>query len=217
MYLYDSTTRIDIAKIRTTSDSNSDTTGALASALIASATTRVRRLHDMTQSDMQAIRSCMYSYMNACMYVHLQHHAYEDHGSYKQAVFIQVSTSGRRGHALRPRNTVLLRRFLTSTSTGSTPTTSTRALDFVKLRHDSTRCKLRPLHDQRIPTMPCSPMTPRTRPSHLVSHVEPSGPIEQAVRAHVDHGPRQPRPERLHRAHVDHGPSGSAELRPRRP
>ena len=33
----------------------------------------------------------MYSYMNACMYVHLQHHAYEDHGSYKQAIFIQVS------------------------------------------------------------------------------------------------------------------------------
>ena len=91
MYLYDSTTRIDIAKIRTTSDSNSDMTGASASMLIASATTRVRCLHDMTQSDMQAIRSCMYSYMNACMYVHLQHHAYEDHGSYKQAVFIQVS------------------------------------------------------------------------------------------------------------------------------
>ena len=91
MYLYDSTTRIDIAKIRTTSDSNLDTTGASASVLIASATTRVRRLHDMTQSDMQAIRSCMYSYMNACMYVHLQHHVYEDHGSYKQAVFIQVS------------------------------------------------------------------------------------------------------------------------------
>ena len=77
--------------IQTTSNSNLDTTGALASALIASATTRVRRLHDMTQSDMQAIRSCMYSYMNACMYVHLQHHVYEDHGSYKQAVFIQVS------------------------------------------------------------------------------------------------------------------------------
>ena len=115
-------------------DSNSDTTGASASALIASATTRVRRLHDMTQSGMQAIRSCMYSYMNACMYVHLQHHAYEDHGSNKQAVLIQVSSSRRRGHALRPRNTVLLRRFLTSTSTGSTPTTSTRALDFVKLR-----------------------------------------------------------------------------------
>ena len=43
--------------IRTTSDSNSDTTGASASALIASATTRVRHLHDMTQSGMQAIRS----------------------------------------------------------------------------------------------------------------------------------------------------------------
>ena len=84
----------------------------------------------------------MYSYMNACMHVHLQHHAYEDHGSYKQAVFIQVSTSGRRGHALRPRNTVLLRCFLTSTPTGLTPTTSTRALDFVKLRHDSARCEL---------------------------------------------------------------------------
>ena len=41
MYLYDSTTWIDIAKIQTTSDSNSDTTGVLASALIASATTRV--------------------------------------------------------------------------------------------------------------------------------------------------------------------------------
>ena len=41
MYLYDSTTRIDIAKIQTTSDSNSDTTGASASAQIAYATTRV--------------------------------------------------------------------------------------------------------------------------------------------------------------------------------
>jgi len=55
-------------------------------------------------------------------------------------LYPSLSTSGRRGHALRPRNTVLLRRFLTSTSTGSTPTTSTRALDFVKLRHDSARC-----------------------------------------------------------------------------
>ena len=79
-------------KIQTMSNYNSDTTGALASTLIASATTRVRCLHNMTQSDMQAIRSCMYSYMNACMYVHLQHHVYEDHGSYKQAVFIQVSS-----------------------------------------------------------------------------------------------------------------------------
>ena len=170
MYLYDSTTRIDITKIRTTFDSNSDTTGVSTSALIASATTRVRRLHDMTQSDMQAIRSCMYSYMNTCMYVHLQHHAYEDHGSYKQAIFIQVSTSGRRGHVLRPRNRVLLRCFLTSTSTGSMPTTSTRALDFIKLCHDSARCELRPLHGQHVLTMPCSPMTPPTRPSHQASH-----------------------------------------------
>ena len=46
-------------------DSNLDTMGASASTLIASATTRLRCLHDMTQSDMQAIKSCMYS----CMYV----------------------------------------------------------------------------------------------------------------------------------------------------
>ena len=110
------------------------------------------------------------------MYVHLQHHAYEDHGSYKQAVFIQVSTSGRRGHALRPRNRVLLRRFLTSTSTGSTPTTSTRALDFVKLRHDSARCR--------------APTTSTATTSTTSRAAPPSS----------DHQTTRPRPERLRRA-----------------
>ena len=125
--------------IRTTSNSNSDMTGASASALIASATTRVRHLHDMTQSGMQAIRS---------LFIHERLHVRASTAPCIRRPWIiqasrlypSLSTSGRRGHALRPRNTVLLRRFLTSTSTGSTPTTSTHALDFIKLHHDSAHC-----------------------------------------------------------------------------